>query len=505
MWPKGGYPAPSPHPTFAITVKTKIIFIYPRIGPLNTEARAPLSVMTLAPGLEAAGFQPVILDMRVEPDFRQALNKHLGEALYVGISTMTGRQIYFALEAARLVRDADPRIPIVWGGVHPSLFPRETVSHPLVDFVAQGEGEETVVDLARCLSEGGDPRLIQGLYWRDERGVPGTAGERGLLDMAKAPPAAWHLIDPSRYFGVGIETARGCPWRCRFCFNRNYNKGRWRAKAVPTVLEEMSLLRKRYGHDMVWLVDDNYFTQLDRVRRISEGLVEANMGLGWSTAARANTIATLDPDLVELLKRSGLRILFVGVESGSPRTLEYIQKDCTVEQIETMARRAAQHQLQVHSSLVVGFPEETEEDWGQTFDLMDRLRTIHPGIVLEDVFIFTPYPGTELYEEALKMGFVPPAGLEAWGNFSFYDCNLPWLTPQQKSMLQNLSLLTRLVFWSEELEHRHVRWYQRPFYKAVRADAQLRWKLRAFRHAPEYTLLRKYLDAWRKLHSLRHP
>ena len=479
----------------------KVLLVYPQTSANNAEPRAPLSVLTLCAPLEQAGYTPIVIDPRVEPDYREKILSHLGEALYVGFSAMTGNQIFYGLQIAKFVRDSRPDVPLVWGGIHPSLYPEQTLQHALVDIVARNEGEQTVVDLADCLSEDGELERVTGICFVDDSGETITTPARALQVMKDAPIPSWDRIHVERYFGIGVQTARGCPWRCRFCYNIEFNQRKWRTVRESRVLEELSLLRRRYGIDKVWLVDDNYFTNRHRVARLSRAMIEMNLKMQWATTSRAPDLVATTDAFMDLLKRSGLMFLFVGAESGSPRTLERIAKDQTVEDIRGMARQSLRQGIPIHTAFVVGFPGEDESDWRMTFDLMDEVRSINKDICIEDIFIFTPYPGNDLYQESLRLGFTPPDNFEDWGNFTLYDCNLPWLNKRQRRMLENLSLLTRFVFWNQELKQRYIRSpHLLPAYYALRLNAMLRWRSRILSHSPEWTQLR-HIWRQRKLNS----
>ncbi len=478
----------------AVTRK-KVILCFPSLKTHDADPQSPLAIMALCPEIEARGFEPVLIDMRVEPAWKQEIARHLGEALWVGISSMSGPQLHFALEMASYVRASDPDVPIVWGGMHPTLFPEQTAAHPLVDIVARATADETVGDLCACLAEGGVLSKVAGICFTDQAGKIVVTAERGEFDMRKVRIPPWHRIELDRYTAISVETARGCPHRCAFCYNVGANRRKWHTKPAPLIMEELTMLRKKYGISNISMVDDNFFTNFERAGKLAQMMVDADLGIRWSTTCRAGYLARWDDDYIELLKRSGVFVLFAGIESGSPRILEHIQKDTKVEEIERAAKRANQHQLRMSTTYIVGFPTETIEDWHLTFGLMDRLRAIHPDIFIDDIFVYAPYPGTALFDESIRHGFTPPTDLEGW-SAGWFNERLPWLTPQQQDILGGLTFLARFVFKPEEIRARFVgphRW-RLPFYLALRADAVARWRTRRLGHSPEFALLRKMSD-----------
>ena len=474
--------------------KKRILLIYPKLGPQALMPQAPLSLLSICPGLEKAGYQPVIVDTRVEPDYQEKIARYLPESLFVGITSMTGLQIEYALEIAELVRKLDPEKRIVWGGIHATILPEQTLADSRVDIVVAGEGEEAVVELADCLASNGDLSAVRSLYYQNEYGKLVFTGSRPFLDMNTVKMPSWHLVDVSKYSEIGVQTARGCPFRCRFCFNHLYNGRKWRAKDTDLVIEELRILKERYNVDHVVFYDDNFFSNLKRVRTLCEKIIHNKIDIKWSTTCRADILARrIDAGFANLIKKAGVHILFVGSESGSQRILtDVIDKQITVDDILGMAKTTQAYGLRVHTSFMAGFPDETKEERQKTFDLMDRIKKINPDIYITAICIYTPYPGNPLYDEIVSNGlFQAPCSLEEWAGLTFFNCQLPWLTVKDRSMLENLAFISRFVFWSREIKERYIKFYHYPAYLFFRGDALLRWKMRFFAYAPEWKLFRR--------------
>lgn len=475
-------------------LKIKILLIYPQLGPQSLLPQAPLSLLSICPNLEAAGYEPVIIDTRIESDYKEKIRHHLPECLFVGITSMTGMQIQYALQVAALIREIDPQKTIVWGGIHATILPEQTLADPRIDIVVAGEGEEVVVELANCLAGAGELRTVRGIYFQDELGKAIFTGQRPFLDMNTVPMPAWHLVDVSKYSEIGVQTARGCPYRCRFCFNHLYNGRKWRAKDADLVIEELRVLKEKYNVNHVVFYDDNFFSNLKRARYLCQEIVDNNLDIRWSTTCRADILARrVNEDFAILLKKAGVHILFVGSESGSQRILtEVINKQITTEDIIGMAEMTRKYQLRVHTSFMSGFPGESASERRMTFNLMDRILEINPDLYITTICVYTPYPGNPLYDEIVAKGlFNPPEALEEWARLTFFNCQLPWLSLKECTMLENLSFIARFVFWHKEIKERYIKPYQYPAYLFFRADALLRWKFRFFNYAPEWKLFRQ--------------
>jgi anaerobic magnesium-protoporphyrin IX monomethyl ester cyclase len=477
-------------------IQKLIILIYPQLGPQALMPQAPLSLLSICPNLETAGYNPVIVDTRIDPDYEETIKGYLPDSLFVGITSMTGMQIQYALEVADFIRKLDPRKTIVWGGIHATILPEQTLQDSRVDIVVAGEGEDVVVELADCLAAKSDLKTVKGIYFHDEKGNTVFTGKRPFMDMNNVKMPSWHLVDVKKYSEIGVQTARGCPFRCRFCFNHLYNGGKWRAKNSDLVVEELKILKERYTVNHIVFYDDNFFSDLKRVRYLCEKIISHKLDIKWSTTCRADILARrVDGDFAGLLKKAGVHILFVGSESGSQRILtEVINKQITTDDIIGMAERTRKYQLRVHTSFMSGFPDESESERRLTFNLMDRILEINPDLYITTICIYTPYPGNPLYDEIVLKGlFNPPEVLAEWANLTFFNCSLPWLTRKERSMLENLAFISRFVFWHREIEERYIKFYHYPAYLFFRADALLRWKFRFFNYAPEWKLFRRVI------------
>ena len=293
-----------------------------------------------------------------------------------------------------------------------------------------------------------------------------------------------------RYGQIAMQTARGCPHRCRFCYNREFNQGRWRPRPLDAILRELRDLKAR-GAKEVHFVDDNFFTHRERVQELCERMLREDCVLPWNATCRADDLAGYPPDFLHLLKRAGLQLLFVGCESGSPRMLGHIHKDITVSQIRRLAQQTRHHDLRAMLTFMVGLPTENEADRRATWDLMDELVRIDPRILISQTCIYTPYPGSEMFQESIEAGFQPPDSLQAWARLTFVKCHLPWLSPGEQRMLEDISVITRFIFWHREMRKSYLRRRHLPAYHLLRADARLRWRWRWFHGAWEWAAFRK--------------
>ncbi len=463
--------------------KRKVYLFQP--GEKTEFAPLPNSLLPLAATLKKAGYAVDLVDTRI----RDYTKLELKDALCCGITSFTGSQLNHALKIAEFIRSRDKKIPIIWGGIHASLLPKQTAEHPLVDIVVKGEGEETLLELAEKLEKKESIEEVKGILFK-KNGKVIQNPERPFMDMNKVPFYPFEFLNLKRYAKdtVSLQSSRGCPHNCAFCFNQNYNKFSWRQKKPETVVEEIEAAVKKTGIKFVAFNDDNFFVDPNRVKEIAKGIIERKLEIEWSGMCRAEYIARWDNEMFSLLKKSGLKNLGIGVESGSQKILDMVNKGTKVEDNLTAIRRCGEAGITPISSFMIGFPDETEEDLRETLEFVDKMTEANPKAKSNGIFVFTPYPGTRLYEEALKRGFREPNSLEEWGKSYFSDtAQSPWLEKGYAKKLETISSIGWLLFDNPAKLRLSAKQMVKYVLKAILlASARARWRLKFFSFPVEW-------------------
>jgi len=425
----------------------KIILVQPENG-LNEIAYVPLGLISLGAYVRK-DFEVKVVDLRLDPVKNLYDLVREEKPLAVGFSMLTGSCILQILEVSRKIKEIDPKIKIIVGGIHPTFFPEQTVSNPLIDFVVINEGEKTLLDLLSALAKNCEVASIKGLAWKDAEGavkINELAGD--FMDMDLLPMPAWDLIDVSRYIKklsknpgervIDFYTSKGCPFPCSFCYNLKFNRRKWRARSAERAAEEMEMLYRDYGVNYFIIHDDNFVTDKGRALKFAQLIKEKGLNVKYSVDSR---IDYFDYDFLKKLKESGLCELRVGCESGSNRILkEIIQKEITAEQTIKAAEIARSLDLKLILSFVIGWPTETIVERQQTIDLIIKLQKMHKKIAVYPLWIYIPYAGTPLFDRAVAMGFKSPQSLEEWGNYFWGKAHIPWLAnPKEYEIIHELS------------------------------------------------------------------
>jgi anaerobic magnesium-protoporphyrin IX monomethyl ester cyclase len=419
--------------------------------------------------------------MRLE-DYRQV---QVGNPIFVGISCMTGLQIKYALEFAQYVRAQSPACPIVWGGVHPTLLPEQTARNDFVDIVVRGEGELIVKDLAVALALNHPLDDVLGITYA-VNGTIKNNPDGEVIDLNAIPIALpYELLQMEKYpsFRSGrfhVQTSRGCPHRCGFCYNSIFNKNRWRGKSAKRVLDEIEYIINKYPHiKIIDPIDDNVFVDELRVKQICQGLIERKLGVQWRANCRFDYLSNYDKSFLELLEKAGCVELDFGGESGSDRLQQLICKDVTPDEMlrSVVNLRHWAPSIEPYVSWMSGLPGETDEDLAQTFDLMDRMRQVNPKTQHYGIFVYTPFPSTVM--QYLPAEFTPPQTLEEWGSVEVFHFNPPWHSKAQVERLHTISAVTRLAFYPESrIKERHIAY--KLAYNVINRIEKYRWSHRNF-------------------------
>ncbi len=380
--------------------------IFPRTR--YPSGQPPLGILYLAAYLRRESETQVdVFDLTFHKRPFDALHEGLARRRYdiVGLSVMTS-MLHDAEQASAIARETNPQALVVWGGPHPTVLPDDSLARPQVDAVALGEGEDTLLELAR---RGGDPGNVAGLWYKTAAGEIVRNPPRPLIqDLSTLPWPARDLVDMKTYarawysltaaapnlLGTSLVTSRGCPYVCTYCqptLRQLFGK-KVRRRSVDDVLGELVHIKENYGLNAFMFEDDTFIIHRPWVHEFSERLKAMKLGLRWGCNVRAD-LATRD--LLQPMAEAGLVQINVGIESGTQRILDQIyDKRITLQQIQQAVDTAKRLGLKVGGYFMLGAPTETEQEIERTIGFAARLP------IDEAAFnITTPLPGTHLWEQ----------------------------------------------------------------------------------------------------------
>ncbi len=478
----------------------KIVLLQPRVGYMDSMRSKPALPLSLlhAASLAAERYEIVIIDQRVDPQWHAHLVRELEQRpLLVGITCYTGPMIRRALEMVRVVRELAPEVPVLWGGVHVGLLPEQSLHHPYVDLVARGEGEQTLLALADALASGGDIGTVPGLSFLDgDRYIATPAAP--YVNVSTTPDIPYHLVDVEAYLplyegrrSLYMESSRGCPYACTYCYNVYFNDRKWRAQEPERVIERVKYVRERYGVEDIYFTDDDFFINAKRSRAIVERM--RDIDVSWQVqGSDIICISKMDDDFLQLLRDSGFRRFTIGIETGSPRMRTLMRKEGSVDLIVRTFERLAKYNFIIYGSFIANTPGETLEDVRHSVQLMTRLHEVNPNFRNSPVYHYIPFPGTPMFETSVGAGFKPPTSLDGWGDFSYEggDTMLP-IGSESAEFYQRLYFTT--LCNDHKVDEYTVPPLTRLAARMYRPIAKLRLKHLYFDYMPEMHLARRAL------------
>lgn len=394
---------------------TKVALISPGVS-ARFAASEPLNLAYIAAYLERHGIDVCIIDQLAGDNVREAILRYKPDIAGITATTPVS---YDAYEIADFCRKM--KIPTVIGGVHAAVFPEEALRH--ADMVVRGEGEQAMLDIAMGRTSGGG--IISGNYMEDIESLPFPA--RHLLKMEryiyckKYTPILHLSYVPRKARFANIFTSRGCPHsECIFCHN-SFKRYPYRAHSAGKVIEEIKLLKKDYDIAALYYLEDDFWSDKKRVVEICERLIKERLDtIIWGASARADQIFQTESEVLELAKRAGCRAITIGFESGSPRIIEVLKKGFKLEEAYAAAEKIRRAGLIMHGNIILGAPGETLDDIALSKQFIKKT-----AMVMPEVYIFTPYPGTYIWNKLSSEGKIPE--------------NLDWRRFNQEESILNFS------------------------------------------------------------------
>lgn len=448
-------------------MKSKTVFLV-MIAEEFHQKVLPFSILYVGTALEKAGYDVIL--RHIKPEQMDLTIDEICDVqpLMTGFSVLTGLPTLRSSVMSKKIKERIDNIPVVWGGVHPSLLPEQCVSEEYIDFVVIGEGEASSVELADALSNKKDVSGIQGLAFKDRSGKVCVNERAKLHTNLEQYPIDFDLIDmemyiseevvlfkdkPTRVRSIGYCASRGCPHSCGFCYNLKFNQRRWRAPSSAFIINDILRLKEKYGITKVHFWDDNFFVDRDRAYTILKG-IDMISGLELR-------VDYITDDIARQLRDLKVVFLIFGVESGSNRLLRLMNKGFDTGQVIKVSKILGDLHIDTLYSAIFGLPTETEDEFNATIDLLLKIKKNHKEASFT-AGMYLPYPGTDMYELAVKEGFCPPSSTADWNVLDRWRnvAPLPWVDKKiclnVRHLLYFLTSKSYIVQWwaGVRLKHR---------------------------------------------------
>jgi len=437
---------------------SKIIFFNPRSA--TFKYRIPNSILNIAASIQGK-FEWVFVDGNVEKKPMDKIDRYLqtSQFKYLGFTVMPGPQLKEAIHFAKLIKEKYPETIMVWGGYFPSNHPKSVLKSGFVDYIINGPGDKAFPLLIESLASGSPVKEIKNLIYLDQGDLVKTPKEE-LLDQESLPALPYDELDRfypiPTYLGkshLGTKTLAyhssiGCPFTCSFCAVVPIYEGRWKAKSAKRVYRDIKYIKEKWGANAIEFHDNNFFVSEKRAVEFANLIMPEEMN--WWGEARIDTMEKYSDNSLEIIRRSGCKMIFFGAESGNDSILKQMDKGGTQngEQILRFAERLKKFDIIPEYSFVLGTPADSPRkvlsQINFELEFIKKVKKVNPKTEIV-LYTYSPVPteDSDLYQEVLKSGFNFPEKLEdwispEWENFDLRKNPLtPWLNPQMINRIRN--------------------------------------------------------------------
>lgn len=444
----------------------RLLLVNPQITS-RRGARFPLSLLALAGSL-AHSHECHLVDGNVDRDYLNRIRTLLSRESFdaVGITNMGGPQVRTAIEASMVVRACAAQTPIVWGGYFPTLYSDTAMNAPYVDYAVRGPGEAIFTELLAAIQAPGRTALaaIRGLSWKRDGQVVRNA-DRAPEDRRTPAILPYHLLgDAQAYLArtflghrtAAHQAAMGCRFRCTFCGVAAMFGGATRLPPAARLERDLKWLRDGLGADSIQYFDHNFFDREADMEPLLE--VMARYELPWWCYARADALLNLSASSWLLVRKSRLRMAYIGAESPNDAMLKSIRKGTRSDQTLAVAELCRIQGVIPELSFMVGNPDDPEGETERTFEFIRQVKRVNPASEVI-VYVYTPLPPEALPENSRMRAMVSPildasgAALrfpstpEEWTEQKWVDyachADAPWLSDDLRRRIRSFVTVLR--------------------------------------------------------------
>ncbi|MEM3629702.1 MAG: radical SAM protein, partial [Candidatus Bathyarchaeia archaeon] len=415
----------------------------------------PLGIIQLAAYLEreVEGVEVEVLDCNAQQiDWKTMENRIASFSPdIVASSALATCNTYTVVRTLETAKRVNPNILTVAGGQHFTATAQESLEvYPEIDVIVRGEGEETLTEVVRCVTNCvKDVNEIKKAF-AEVRGISFSYNgkifhnpPRPLIEnLEDLPYPGYHLVRDSmkKYHFAAmagrntphalVEGSRGCFHSCTFCSQWSHWQGVLRTKSPKRIADEMEFCYREFGSRFIWLTDDN-FVFGRRAEELADEIIRRGISdeIMWFTQARCDDLVKNEA-LLPKLRKSGLRWVLLGAESPRQSTLETFKKGIKPQDITGAVRALKRNDIFAHTMFIIGEREDTAESIAQ---LREFTNDLDPDMAIFG--ILTPFPGTELFEEAKRNGWIEDYN---WSHYDMIHAIMPTKTLSRRQLQEEL-------------------------------------------------------------------
>jgi anaerobic magnesium-protoporphyrin IX monomethyl ester cyclase len=371
----------------------------------------------------------------------------------VAPSSLSTCNAYRGLRTIGMAKKVNPDSITIVGGQHYTVLARQSLeAYPELDIVVRGEGEQTLLEVTRALRGEMSLSDVKGITFKHDDRIIANDNRPLISNLNDLPFPGYDLVREymkEYHFSlmagrdtpyVLVEASRGCPHDCNFCTQCLHWGGKWRSKTPKRIADEFEFCYNEFGSKFFWLTDDN-FGLGKRTDELCDEIISRGIGedIMWFMQARCDDVVT-HKDLIPKLRRAGLNWLLAGVESHSPETLASFNKRITPSVSKEAFEVLKQNDIFAQATFIIGERSDSRET---IRGLRAYVRDLDPDLAI--FMILTPYPGTPLYDDALKNGWIEDTN---WSHYDMIHAIMPTEHLTRMEVQQELYLCYRSYFGS---------------------------------------------------------
>ncbi len=500
-----------------------VLLINPTITSRRS-ARFPLAVLNLSASLDGS-YDSSIIDGNKDRDFIATALRALarGGIDAVGVSVMGGPQLRSAIAVSSAIKQRFGLVPIIWGGHFPTICAQESLESPYVDYVIRGQGEETLRQLLDAiflegvtregsLRESAPTASIAGLSWRGPNSIVHNTNRPFSAAGLARPLPYERLGDPKAYLTrtflgrrtTGYQAALGCRFRCTFCGVASMFRGKTALPAPQRLEQDLAYLTRRYGVDAVQFFDHNFFDREQETAPLLEVL--AKFQLPWWCFARSDALLNLSPSSWSLVRKSRLKMAYIGAESPSDWLLHDVRKGTSTDQTLAAVEKCRSNGVIPELSFMLAPPQDPEGETERTFDFIRHVKRLHPGTEIM-LYVYAPLPtgpGPKIPQVERALGALRdsagrpiefPKTADEWAEPQWisYWCHtdVPWLTPRLRARIRDFTTVLGCRF-PTATDVRSPYWGK----SALRALASWRYRYQRYGKPWELDFTKRFIRLW---------
>jgi anaerobic magnesium-protoporphyrin IX monomethyl ester cyclase len=437
------------------------IILYNPISTSPGKQRMPMSLLSIAAMLgNDYDFELIDGNLVDDPTAELIARVQATKAKLLGVTVMPGPQLMQAVPVCKAVKQALPDLTILWGGYFPSHHYKTCLNSGFVDYCIIGQGEVAFRQFVDTFYANGDMKDVPSLAYCD-KGELVVNLKAPVAPLNNLPTYPYDKLDIEPYIGssyLGERVAShhsswGCPFACNFCAIVPLANRRWSAESADRVIATVQYLKEKHNIDGLEFHDMDFFVKEDRAAKIAEGMMD--MGINWWALGRVDTMLTYSDETYEKLAASGLKMVFMGAESGDDETLKLMNKGGRSGTNQTIAivEKMKQFNIIPELSFVLGTPPDPVASIEKSIEFIRIVKEVNPATEIV-LYMYTPVADfdTPMMTEAHDLGFEFPQSLEAWASDEWAEKSMrrnpgtPWSVDPIRRKVRNFETVINAYY-----------------------------------------------------------